>query len=101
MAVAMMTENPEGTQEIYERIRELIGPDRPAGGVLHLAGPAPGGGWRVIEVWDSQEDGRRFFEERCVPAFEAVGVSTPPEPQVWRVHNYIVEPGRQLASEAR
>ena len=91
MAVAMMTESPQATQEIYERIRELIGPERPAGGILHLAGPAPNGGWREIEVWDSEEEAQRFFEERCVPAFEAVGVPMPSAPQVWAVHNYITQ----------
>jgi hypothetical protein len=89
MAVAMMTESPHGTQEIYEHVRELIGPDRPAGGILHLAGPSPIGGWRVIEVWDSEEEAQRFCRERCVPAFETVGVPTPPAPQVWPVYNYI------------
>ena len=91
MTVAMMTESPQATQEIYERIRELIGLERPAGGILHLAGPAPNGGWREIEVWDSEEEAQRFFEERCVPAFEAVGVPMPPAPQVWAVHNYITQ----------
>ena len=88
MAIVMMTESPQGTEQIYERIRELIGPERPAGGVLHLAGPGPNGGWRVIEVWDSEEDAKRFAE-RLRPAFEAVGVPAPPAPQVWPVHNYI------------
>lgn len=99
MSVVMMTESPHGTQEIYDRIREIIGRERPAGGVLHVAGPGPNGGWRVIEVWDSEEEAQRFFEERCVPAFEAVGVPTPPQPQVWPVHNYIAEPEKQSTGD--
>lgn len=89
MSVVMMTESPEGSEEVYERVRELIGPERPAGGILHLAGPGPDGGWRVIEVWESEQEAQRFFEERCLPAFEEIGVPAPPPPQVWRVHNYI------------
>jgi pimeloyl-ACP methyl ester carboxylesterase len=54
MAVAMMVDNPHGSQEIYERVRELIGLERPAGGIFHLAGASPNGGWRVIEVWASE-----------------------------------------------
>ena len=86
MAVAMMVDNPQGSQEIYERLRALIGLERPAGGIFHLAGPSPNGGWRVIEVWESEEDAQRFFEERVMPATEAVGAEAPPAPQLWPVH---------------
>ncbi len=89
MAVAMMVENPNGSQEIYERLRSLIGLERPAGGICHLAGPSPDGGWRVIEVWESEEDANRFFERHLLPAAEAVGAPAPPPPQVWHVHNYM------------
>jgi hypothetical protein len=90
MAIAMMVDNPNGSQEIYDRVRELLGLERPAGGIFHVAGPSPNGGWRVIEVWESQEDANRFFQERLRPAFEAVGIpSPPPEPQFWPVHNYM------------
>jgi hypothetical protein len=44
MLVAMMVDNPQGSQEIYELVREHVGLDRPPGGVLHIAGPSPNGG---------------------------------------------------------
>jgi hypothetical protein len=87
VAVAMVVDNPQGSQEIYERIRDVIGLDRPAGGICHLAGPGPDGGWRVIEVWESEQDARRFVEERVLPAAEAVGAPAPPAPQIWQLHN--------------
>jgi hypothetical protein len=86
MTVAMIVDNPAGSKEVYERIRELAGLERPAGGICHLAGPAPEGGWRVIEVWESEDDARRFFEERVRPAAEAVGAPAPPPPQLWPLH---------------
>jgi len=89
MAVAMMMDNPDGSQEIYERFRELIGLDRPAGGIVHIAGPSPIGGWRVIELWDSEEEARRFLAERLLPAAEAIGAPAPPPPQFWPVHSYL------------
>jgi hypothetical protein len=90
MAIAMMVDNPNGSQEIYDRVRELLGLERPAGGIFHVAGPSPNGGWRVIEVWESQEDANRFLQERLRPALEAVGVpSPPPQPQFWPVHNHM------------
>ena len=87
MAVAMMVENPEASEEIYERVRALIGAQRPESCILHVAGPSPNGGFRVIELWDSEEEASRFFVERCLPAFEAVGVPGPPPPEFWPVHN--------------
>jgi hypothetical protein len=89
MTVAMMVDNAQGSQEVYERIRELLGVERPAGGIFHVAGPGPNGGWRVIEVWDSEESARRFFEERVLPAAEAVGAPALPSPQFWPVHSYL------------
>ncbi len=89
MAIAMMVDNPEGSQEAYDSVRGKIGLERPAGGIFHVAGPSPTGGWRVIEVWESEEDARRFVKERLLPAFEAVGAPPPPPPQFWPVHNYM------------
>jgi hypothetical protein len=89
MAIAMVVDNPQGSEELYERIRELIGLERPAGGTCHLAGPRPEGGWRVIEVFDSEDDARRFVQERVLPAAEAVGAEPPPPPQFWQLHSYM------------
>jgi hypothetical protein len=89
MAVAMMVDNPEGSQEIYDRVRERLGLDKPAGGIFHVAGPSPTGGWRVIEVWESERDAKRFVSERLRPAFEAIGAPAPPQPQLWPVHSYM------------
>ncbi len=89
MPVAIVVDNPQGTQEVYERVREQLGLDRPAGGVLHIAGPSPNGGWRVIEVFDSEDEAKRFAKERLVPAFQAIGAPPPPPPEIWLVHNYM------------
>ncbi len=86
MAIAMLVDNPDGSKEIYDRVREVLGVDEaPAGGILHLSGPSPNGGWRVIEVWETPEDAQRFARERLLPAFEAVGAPPPPKPEFWPV----------------
>jgi hypothetical protein len=41
----------------------------------------------VIEVWESEEDAKRFVAEHLRPAFEAVGATAPPPPELWPVHN--------------
>jgi hypothetical protein len=89
VTVAMMVDNPEGSREIYESVRERLGLEKPAGGILHVAGPSPNGGWRVIEVWESEQDAKRFVQDRLLPAFQAVGAPAPPAPQLWPVHGYM------------
>ncbi len=89
MAVAIVIENPNGSQEIYEKARAEISLERPAGGILHVAGPSPNGGWRVVEVFESEDEARRFLKERLAPAFKAVGAPPPPQPEFWQVHNYM------------
>jgi hypothetical protein len=89
MSVAMMIDNPGGSPEIYERIRQQLSLEKPAGGIFHAAGPSPNGGWRVIEVWESEEQAKRFVDERLLPAFEAAGASPPPPPQLWPIHSYM------------
>jgi hypothetical protein len=86
VAVAMMVENPEGSQEVYDKIRTHLGLEKPAGGIFHVAGPSPAGGWRVIEVWESEEEANRFFQERFVPALKELGL-TPPAREFWPVYN--------------
>ena len=88
MPIAMLLDNPEGSQELYERLRKQLDLEGPAGGILHVAGPSPNGGWRVIEVFESEEHAGRFLKERFGPALEAVGFAGGrPQPQFWPVHN--------------
>jgi hypothetical protein len=89
MTIAMLVDHPEGSQKHYDGVREHLGLDVPAGGIFHVAGPAPDGGWRVIEIWESEEDAKRFVKERLLPAFEAANAPPPPPPQFWPVHSYM------------
>jgi hypothetical protein len=53
--------------EWYERLSAQLGDRRPDGLLVHVAGEHDGN-LRVIEVWQSEDDYRRFREERLVPA---------------------------------
>lgn len=95
MAFVRMFDNPEGTQEQYDAARDRIGvtsANMPAGSVLHVAGASPTGGWRVVEIWESEDAARAFDEETLLPLLAQVGVERP-EPTVWQVHNLVVRGG--------
>jgi hypothetical protein len=69
----------------YRRITDGLGPDAPAGLVLHLAVERPDGGLRYIDLWESREDCERFVEERLHPVVhsllaEVFGDAVPDEP---------------------
>lgn len=87
MAVAMLLEWPGETREQYEHLMSLIRleEDAPEGGLFHVAGPMPGG-WRVLDIWESQEAFDRFAEERLKPAVAQVAMPAMPEPQFFPVH---------------
>ena len=77
MAICLIFENPDQTQEQAEQVLAHVGstgPVPPEGARLMVAGPA-NPGWRVISVWDSEDARDRFFAERLSPAYEAVGLS--------------------------
>lgn len=89
MAIAVMIDNPAGSQDTYNKVRAQAGVDGPAGGIFHVAGPSPNGGWRVIELFASEEAAKHFVAERLRPAFEAVGAPAPPPPEIWPVYNFM------------
>ena len=60
--------------------------------MVHVAGPSPNGGWRVVEVWESEEAAQKFDEETLLPLLQSVGVDRP-EPETWTVHNLVMRGG--------
>ena len=80
MAIGMVVEVPGATQAQYDAVVARMGlqENPPEGCLVHCAGPTDGG-WRVVDVWESQEHFDRFRAERLAAATEAEGM---PEPQV-------------------
>lgn len=69
MAVLLHMEMAETTIEDYDALNEKMGnTDTPEGLIVHTVTPMDGGGIRVMDVWESQEQLERFEEERIMPA---------------------------------
>jgi hypothetical protein len=88
MPIVAVFQSPSLTQEKYEAVaRKLTGGKRnrmesaadwPVDGLLiHIAGKSTGG-FRVVDVWKSEEAFRRFGE-KLTPILKEVGVEGAPE----------------------
>ena len=89
MAVVLTLKWPGYTKEQYDKLLELADwENEPArNGIFHVVW------WEddtmgIVDVWESQEDWQRFFDQRLSPNFEAVGVTGQPDAEFHEVHRY-------------
>lgn len=91
VTVAFVFETDTMTQADYDGLMaEMglaeVGTAIAAGAVAHIAGPKPDGGWRVVDVWESEDAANAFYgSERFAPVraeAERAGIRTSP----WPVH---------------
>ncbi len=62
--------------ENYERLAATLGDGVPDGLIVRVAGPTDSG-FRIIDVWESQEAWERFRSERLRPAARRVAGEAP------------------------
>ena len=95
MAVVLIHKGPTVTRESYEQVvRSMMGKARPEspsdwpveGLLVHAAGDGPNG-FRVVDVWESEEAANRFAEI-IVPLLQELGVEG--DPEVYAVHTHVV-----------
>ena len=69
MPVLMIGEVPNLTDEIYGSLLERMKPVMQAapGFIAHSGGPSPNGGWRVVEMWDSEAQAQSWFDVNVKP----------------------------------
>jgi hypothetical protein len=84
MAIALILDFPDGSIEKYDAVIDGmdLGGRLPPGSLFHASGPAPAGGLRVIDVWESDEAFQAFADAAIMPGVTRVGLSPP---QVTRI----------------
>jgi hypothetical protein len=92
MAVVIVNEIEGGNQDFYDQVNPKVMPggQLPDGCQVHIAGPVDKG-WRVITVWDSDEQFQKFRDEKLIPAMRDAGGENriAPEIKTNPVHNLI------------
>ncbi len=77
------------TQQQYDQVLSGLaakGLQAPTGRQYHVTWNTPQG-WRVLDVWDSEETLGKFAED-LMPIISGTG-ATPPQPQIFPVYNII------------
>ena len=61
--------NADLSEEVYTGMVGQLTPSLRAakGFICHAGGPNPAGGCRVVEIWESEEDGRNWFDKNVKP----------------------------------
>ena len=94
MAVVLVHQGPDLTRSSYEQVtRSMMGKERPEspsdwpveGLLVHAAGEGPNG-FRVVDVWESEEAAQRFGEQLATYLQEA-GITA--EPEVYPAHAFV------------
>ncbi|HLL80058.1 MAG TPA: hypothetical protein VKT25_11190 [Ktedonobacteraceae bacterium] len=96
MALTVLYEIPGLTQEQYDKIIETLQREdiTAPGRIYHVAGPMEGG-WRVIDVFESQEAFEQFIGGSLGPVMQKLGIAPPPL-KFSPVHNMLRGPEHHL-----
>lgn len=86
MSIGLVFEGSAVTQAQYDQVAKEVSPDnkRPNGMLYHAAGSSPTG-WRVVEIWESQEAADRFLKEKLGEALKRANITV--QPTTFKVHN--------------
>jgi hypothetical protein len=90
MAVGIRIKLADVSAEQFDEIEAGVNArgDHPDGLIFHASGPI-GGGWGVLDFWESRAQFDRFAAERIGPTVQASGTEVQPEIHEFPVHEYL------------
>jgi heme-degrading monooxygenase HmoA len=81
MAVVVIADIPGMTSEMYRQVVDQVRDQlKTAPGFVAHAGTPTSGGFRVTEIWNSQEECTQWMESAIIPMAQQVGIP-PFQPQ--------------------
>ena len=92
MAILIAHQGADWNAELYDQCIQSAIPDQsnpPEGLVASFAAPGERGGWRVVDVWESQADWESFRDDTLIPVvqeMQAPGFDS----EISELHNKIV-----------
>jgi hypothetical protein len=87
MPVVTMLEFPGITKQTYEALGASLASGEPPNGIVfHSCGAVPGG-WRIVDIWNTQDEFDRFVDHVLLPAARALGLSEPSKRETFLAHH--------------
>ena len=83
MAMAQLLKFHGGGEDQWHNLHLEVAPDGKLapGALFHIGGPIENG-WRVVNVWETEEAAQNFFREQLFPILQKHGLK-PPNTQTW------------------
>ena len=90
MAALMIGEVPTLTADVYDAMAAQMMPliKGHKGFIAHTGGPSPSGGFRIVEIWESEADGTAWFEANVKPNLPP---DMKPERNWFPLHNVVTK----------
>ena len=92
MAILIIHQGADWNQELYDQAMERVIPDQsnpPEGMVASFAAPGENGGWRVVDIWESEADWESFRNGTLIPGIQEMQ-GPPFSSEISQLHNKIV-----------
>ena len=87
MSVMTILDFPGVTQDLYDQVGAHLDVTGPPDGILyHACGPVAGG-WRIVDVWESQEAFEQFVDSIYLPAMRAQGGPEPSRREIFPTYH--------------
>lgn len=92
MAILIVHQGADWNAELYDQSIQRVIPDPsnpPQGLVATFGAPGEHGGWRVVDVWESQADWESFRDDTLIPVVQEI--QAPPfSSEISELHSKIV-----------
>ena len=96
MTIGVVCDAPGITQAHYDAVTKYLATHSKfrnngwqyPGIITHFAGPTETG-WRIVDVWETEEAFERFNAELLQPALKEAGIINERPPHIFQIYNFV------------